>query len=29
MSPDDEINILGKPLTPEQIEDETLSENYK
>ena len=28
MSPDDEINILGKRLTPDQIEDETLREHY-
>ena len=29
MSPDDEINILGKRLTPDQIEDEVLREHYQ
>ena len=29
MSTDDEMNILGKRLTPDQIEDETLKEHYQ
>ena len=29
MNPDDEINILGKRLAPDQIEDEALCEHYQ